>query len=65
MNVDRAEGYGCRMADAAASMAMDGVDVTAEEEALFAYLTQLRMSSAERLRYVEAYLAGKVCPPES
>ena len=58
-----AQDYRDRLAEAAASMAIEGIVFTDEEEAVFAHMADARMTPEERLRYLEDYLAGKVRPP--
>ena len=58
-----AQEYRERLAEAAASMAIEGITFTEEEEAVFAYMAEARMNPEERQRYLDDYLAGKVRPP--
>lgn len=58
-----AQDYRDRLAEAAASMAIEGIVFTDEEEAVFAHMADARMTPEERLRYLDDYLAGKVRPP--
>ena len=58
-----AQDYRDRLEEAAASMAIEGIVFTDEEEAVFAHMADARMTPEERLRYLDDYLAGKVRPP--
>ena len=52
-----------RLAEAAASMAIEGITFTEEEEAVFAYMADARMGPEESMQYLRDYLNGKVRPP--
>ena len=63
ISTEDAQNYRDRLEEAAASMAIEGIVFTEEEEAVFAHMADARMTPEERLRYLDDYLAGKVRPP--
>lgn len=49
-----------RRQEARANLAIEGIHLTSEEEALFEYMDRQRLSHDKRREFIDAYLDGKI-----
>lgn len=52
-----------RWLETKANFAVEGIEFTDEEQAVFAHVIEQGMDEDQSAKYMAAYLAGKVAPP--